>query len=229
MRMVPRQPPLSVYVPKKSAVHGMSPEWKLLAVVVFVAVASVWGRTPAGALISAGCVISVYVLARIPTALAWQQLLSALPVIALLAAFQAWQYGWVFGIALGVMLLSAVMMASLLTLTTTIGELMESIDRSLSPLARFGLPTNRISLTVSLTVRLIPLQLVTISDALQARQARGASTSLRAFATPVFIRSIRRATGIAEALVARGALDEPRASLSDRSSLPPASNPPSQT
>lgn len=58
-----------------------------------------------------------------------------------------------------------------------------------------------------MTLRLIPLQLAAVDEALQARHARGASASLLAFGTPVVVRSIRRATGIAEALVARGALD----------------------
>jgi len=95
----------------------------------------------------------------------------------------------------------------LLTLTTTIEEMMDALERALRPTARLGVPVDTIVLTISLTIRLIPLMLNTINEVLDARKARGAAFSITAFGTPVIIRSIRRAHHIADALWARGAGD----------------------
>ena len=104
-------------------------------------------------------------------------------------------------------LFSAVMAAMLLTLTTRLEALMNAVERMLQPFARFGLPVETITLAISLTIRLIPLQLATVKEVLDARKARGAGFSIAAFGTPVIIRSIKRARNIGDALLARGAGD----------------------
>ena len=102
---------------------------------------------------------------------------------------------------------AAVAAAILLTLTTQVSEMMDSFDRVLAPLARFGVPVENITLAMSLTIRLLPLMLSTVLEVLDARKARGATASLTAFGTPVVIRSIRRARAMGEALQARGVGD----------------------
>ena len=102
---------------------------------------------------------------------------------------------------------AAMMAAFLLTLTSTVDAIMESLEDSLRPLARFGLPVETISLAMSLTIRLIPLMFETVYEVLDARKARGAGFSPLAFGTPVIIRSIRRARAMGEALQARGVGD----------------------
>ena len=84
---------------------------------------------------------------------------------------------------------------------------MHSVEKMLLPFERFGLPVETITLAISLTLRLIPLQLATVNEVLDARKARGAGFSIVAFGTPVIIRSIRRARNIGDALLARGAGD----------------------
>ena len=104
-------------------------------------------------------------------------------------------------------LLATIAAANLLTLTTTVEALLDSLDKAMQPLARFGVPVDLISLTIALTIRLIPLMLQTANEMLDARKARGAGFSVAAFGTPLVIRAVRRARMIAEALVARGAVD----------------------
>ena len=99
---------------------------------------------------------------------------------------------------------SAILIAFLLTLTSTVDEIMDSVETSLAPLGRFGFPVENVTLAMSLTIRLIPLMFATVGEVLDARKARGAGFSISAFGTPVLIRSIRRARAIGEALQARG-------------------------
>ncbi|MFR4188905.1 MAG: CbiQ family ECF transporter T component, partial [Corynebacterium variabile] len=67
-----------------------------------------------------------------------------------------------------------------------------------------------ISLALTLTLRLIPLQVQMVGEVLDARKARGsrsAGLSPVAFGVPVIVRTILRAQGVADALRARGAAD----------------------
>ncbi|WPF65270.1 MULTISPECIES: energy-coupling factor transporter transmembrane protein EcfT [unclassified Corynebacterium] len=208
--MIPRaaMTPLGTYIPGHSPVHRAGVGLKLLAVLGYVlvgvfAVPSV----PAAALYVLPCALC-YALARIPLSVAWSQLWPPLPILLFLGAFQWWQRDLEHAAVLVITLSASLMAASLLTLTTTIADLMEGLERGLAPLARLGFPAERFSLALSLTLRMIPVQMGTVGEVLEARKARGASWSAQAFITPVLIRSLNRAQAIAEALWARGAGDQ---------------------
>lgn len=196
--------PMGAYVPGNTLLHRLPAGVKLLGLIVFVLVVAIFAKTPLLAAISLALVAIGYVIARVPLRLAAEQTLPVLPFLLFLGAFQVWNSGFTNAAAIVIGLFASVAAAALLTLTTTIAELMESLERGLQPFARFGLPVESISLAISLTIRLIPLMLATVNEVLQARKARGAGMSLTAFGTPVIIRSIRRARQLAEALQARG-------------------------
>lgn len=202
-----RHIPLGVHLPGDTAIHRLPAGVKFLALLAFILTSTflVTGTPVAAAWCAV--VLAGYVVARVPVRVALGQVLPVVPVLAVLGAFQWWQRGWEFALTTVLVLLASVAATALLTLTTTIAELMAAIERGLSPFARFGLPVETISLAVSLTLRLIPLQLATVHEVLAARKARGAGFSIAAFGTPVLVRSIRRARLLAEALIARGAAD----------------------
>lgn len=202
-----RNIPLGVYVPGDTLVHRTPAGWKFVALLCYILATTIAVKTWPLALACLAVISLFYVLARIPACLAVQQTAPVLPVLLVLGAFQWWQRGWEFAAVTVVVLLSSVAAAALLTLTTTIAELMAAIENGLAPFARFGLPVETISLAISLTIRLIPLQLATVTEVLAARKARGAGFSIAAFGTPVMVRSIRRARLLAEALIARGVAD----------------------
>lgn len=202
-----RNIPLGVYVPGDTLVHRTPAGWKFVALLSYILATTIAVKTWPLALACLAVISLFYVLARIPARLAVQQTAPVLPVLLVLGAFQWWQRGWEFAAVTVVVLLSSVAAAALLTLTTTIAELMAAIENGLAPFARFGLPVETISLAISLTIRLIPLQLATVTEVLAARKARGAGFSIAAFGTPVMVRSIRRARLLAEALIARGVAD----------------------
>lgn len=202
-----RNIPLGVYVPGDTLVHRTPAGWKFVALLCYILAMTIAVKTWPLALACLAVISLFYVLARIPARLAVQQTTPVLPVLLVLGAFQWWQRGWEFAAVTVVVLLSSVAAAALLTLTTRIAELMAAIENGLAPFARFGLPVETISLAISLTIRLIPLQLATVTEVLAARKARGAGFSIAAFGTPVMVRSIRRARLLAEALIARGVAD----------------------
>ncbi|QDZ42775.1 energy-coupling factor transporter transmembrane protein EcfT [Corynebacterium sp. sy039] len=200
--------PLGVYVPGHSLIHRMKPLVKCSVLILFIILTSTFVHDPYAA---TGCVLLgmiLYALARIPVRIAWGQLFPSLPVLLVLGLFQWWQHGWKEAICITFVIFSALMLAILLTLTTTLRAMMDELESVLHPLKRFGVPSNTIVLAFSLTLRLIPLMLNTVNEVLAARKARGASFSLSAFGTPVLIRAIRRAQAITEALLARGVHDD---------------------
>ncbi len=205
--MIPRSLPLGVYVPGETPLHRAPAGGKFLALLVFILATAVFVDSPVTAL---ACIVGValaYAIARIPVRVAAGQITPVLPVLLLLGAFQWWQRGAELAATTVLVLLASVAAAALLTLTTTIAELMDSLERGLSPLERFGFPVESVTLAISLTIRLIPVQLATAQEVLAARKARGAGFSVAAFGTPMLVRSIRRARLLAEALTARGVGD----------------------
>mgnify|MGYP002084919522 CR=1 FL=1 len=202
-----RNIPLGLHLPGDTLIHRAPAGRKFLALLTFILLSTFLVQTPLAAAVWLGVVAVGYAAARVPLRIAVGQTAPVLPVLLVLGAFQWWQRGLDFALTTVLVLFASVAAAALLTLTTTIAELMGAIEKGLAPFARFGLPVETISLAVSLTIRLIPLQLATVQEVLAARKARGAGFSITAFGTPVLIRSIRRGRLLGEALIARGVAD----------------------
>ena len=199
--------PLSVYVDGTSFVHRIKPSWKIAFLLVFILVTSIFFKSIPWAAGGVIFVVFLYACARIPLGLAWSQIWPPLFFLVPLAGFQWWAKDFDYAAVMFLNVFAAMMAAFLLTLTSTVDEIMESLEESLQPLKRLGIPVENISLAMSLTIRLIPLMFETVYEVLDARKARGAGMSPLAFGTPVIIRSIRRARAMGEALQARGVGD----------------------
>ena len=204
--------PLGHYVDKNTVVHRLKPTTKIVFIMVMVVVITVLSRTIGSHVTTLGLAIlgieilvtvGIFALAHIPLSVAASQLLPVIPILAFITVFQAWSAGWWSALSLATSLLVSVALALILTLTTRIGDMIESLDRALRPLARFHVPVNAISVAIAITIRLIPLQMENIRVVIEARRARS-SRGLRAFALPMIIHSIRRAEAMGEALESRG-------------------------
>lgn len=199
-----RELPLGVYVPGNTWLHRMGAALKFLLLVAFIVLVTALPTQPWHSMAALVSVLVLYAWARIPARVAWRQLVPLLPVLLFLGVFMVWQNGVQSALTLLIGLLATIAAANLLTLTTPVEELLAALDRALAPLGRTG---ELISLTIALTIRLIPLTLATANEVLDARKARGAGFSVTAFGIPLVIRSVRRAKMMGEALMARGAVD----------------------
>lgn len=199
--------PMGVYVPGDTLIHRVSPRIKFVLLIFYIVLATNLGRTFSIALTLLCIVLVLYFVARIPARIVARQLMPILPLFAMLGGFLIWQDGFRLACVTLIALFATILAANLLTLTTTVEALLVSLEEGLKPLARFGVPAEKISLAIALTLRLIPLILQTSQEVLDARKARGLGFSPLAFGVPLIVRSIRRAENIGDALVARGALD----------------------
>ncbi|WP_282938421.1 energy-coupling factor transporter transmembrane component T family protein [Corynebacterium auriscanis] len=200
----PHVVPMGVYVPGRSVVHTAPTGLKLSVVIVTVIITAVLGRWWPVALGGLLLVVVLYVLAHIPAAIVGRQMLAPVPVVAFIGAVTWWRESWEIALCTTTTLFTAIAIAILLTLTTTVEQLMDALERLLQPLTRRGFPTEKILIAMSLTMRLIPLTAMTVAEILEARRARGLGFSPTAFGVPLLVRSLLRARAFGEALISRG-------------------------
>lgn len=206
----PSRVPLGVYSPGTSPVHHAAPGVKLAVLSVFLVASAVLVDSWFGGTVCIALVLLAALIGRIPPRLLVRQLSGALPLLVFLGLMLWWRTDGQQAATMVTVLFSAVGGAVVLTLTTRVSEMMATFERMLAPFARFGVPVDQVSLALTLTLRLIPLQVQTVNEVLDARRARGsrsAAVSLTAFGVPVVVRTILRARSIADALRARGAAD----------------------
>ncbi len=141
----------------------------------------------------------------------WRTLLRSLRLIllttALLAAYTTWQRGWERGVEVSTDLLALVLLATVLTITTAIDDLLDAVTRALGPLRRLGVDPERVGLAFALMIRAVPTTLDLAQQTRDAARARGLERDPRARLVPLVIRSVAHARATGEALDARGVGD----------------------
>lgn len=198
--------PIGLYHPGTSLLHRMSAGWKLLgltvAVIVIVLLTTPWQLGIAALVLAGG-----FALARIPLRVAWAQLWPMRWFLLFIAVFQVIFTGPERAVMVVGVLLLTVAVASLVTLTTRVTDMLDVCRRLLGPLRRFGVDPDRVGLVLALTIRCIPLMVDIVRAVSEARKARGGGFSLRAMAAPVVVRALRSADALGDALIARGVDD----------------------
>lgn len=202
-----RPAPLGAYVTTPGPLHRLRPGAKLIALFVFAVTV----------IVAPGWISGVVALA-VGVALAWLgglrgrglwRVITAFAVIGLpLFAFQTWSAGWERGLEVIADLLALIFAASAVTASTRASDMLETVTWALTPLARFGVDTERVSLTFSLAIRMIPAVQELADDAAAAARARGLDRNLRARTVPLVLRTVSQAQLTGQALAARGIGDD---------------------
>ncbi|MFS0912858.1 energy-coupling factor transporter transmembrane protein EcfT [Microbacterium sp. 179-I 3D2 NHS] len=132
-------------------------------------------------------------------------------------AAEVWRLRWlvlVLGLALWIFVtpqvawintgrvVALILLASLVTITTPMGDLLAVLRRMLGPLRRW-IDVDAVAMTVSLTIAMIPVVAGFAGDIAVAQRARGVRLGMRAV-VPLLVRTLRHADDVGDALVARG-------------------------
>lgn len=122
--------------------------------------------------------------------------------------------GLQMGIRIFFRLVMLVIIASLMTLTTTPMALTDGLERLMSPLKRLHVPVHEISMMMSIALRFIPTLLEETERIMKAQASRGAEFDtgnlfrrVRSFVpvlVPLFVSAFKRADELAEAMESRG-------------------------
>ena len=194
---------LSLYVPGTTLIHRAY-AWVKLLILCVCGTAVMLISSP----IIVGCgvvmVALLYVAARIPIRIVWRMSRMLLLFILVIIGFQ-----WLFSsaslaILTGLRILFLVAAANLLTLTTSMSDLISTVETLLKPLSRFGLHPERVGLAIGLALRFIPSLVEQSALIREAQSARGVHSRFT-YLVPLIIRTLRMADGVGEALEVRGA------------------------
>ncbi|WP_226841786.1 energy-coupling factor transporter transmembrane component T family protein [Brevibacterium sp. FME37] len=111
------------------------------------------------------------------------------------------------GLTVGGTVFACVQAALLLTLTTTVAQLLDTFTVIVSPLRHLRASPDTIALTASLMVRAISHISGLLGEADRAARARGLDSSIKARVVPAILRSVKYAQDTGRALDARGIVD----------------------
>ena len=128
-------------------------------------------------------------------------------VAVMLGGWHLWQSGWSRATEVVADLLSLVLLATTLTATTPVDEVLDVLTRLLRPLRHVGVNPDRVALAFSLTLRAIPSTIALAEETRDAARARGLERDPRARLVPVVLRTVAHARATGEALHARGVTD----------------------
>ncbi len=100
--------------------------------------------------------------------------------------------------------LAVIVLAALITLTTRIPALLDSTERALGPLRRFGVNPASVGLLLALTITAIPVIAGIANSIREAQRARGVPVRFSTFVMPLLVLSLKHSDDLADALTARG-------------------------
>ncbi|MBV6761339.1 MULTISPECIES: energy-coupling factor transporter transmembrane component T family protein [Rhodococcus] len=199
---------IGLYRPGDSLLHRMPAGLKLLLLILSIIAATVFVRTPLEVGVVVVLVGLLFVVAAIPWRVAVAQLRPVVWMLLIIAVFQVLITSPSRAVVVCGVLLISVALAALVTLTTRVTDMLDTVSRALGPLRRVGVDPDRIGLLLALAIRCIPLLTGIVQEVAQARKARGLQWSMTALATPVLVRALRTADAMGDALVARGVDDD---------------------
>jgi biotin transport system permease protein len=197
---------MNTYVPGRSWLHILPASVKLAGLAAGMVVVLLVD-SPAGIAAAAGATALLYLTAGMVGALP-AQVWSLRWLVAGLVALQALTSGWAAAVVVTGRVVVAVVLAGLVTLTTRVVDLLDVFERVLRPLRRLRVDSERVALVLALAIRAVPVVAGLAAEVRDAQRARGLRGSVRAYAVPLVVRTLRHADALGEALVARG-LDDP--------------------
>jgi energy-coupling factor transport system permease protein len=217
------------YFPGNSLLHRLDPRTKIVAVVL-LSVAIFLPKAWPGYVLAAVFCLTAVALAQVPVKFLVRGLKPILIFLAITVVFNAfltpgealfhvWRWavtkeGLLLSLVAAVRLILLVVVASLLTLTTSPIRLTDGFERLLRPLAPLGVPAHELALMMTIALRFIPTLTDEADRIMRAQAARGADfqsgnmmarvKGLIPVLVPLFVAAFRRADELATAMEARG-------------------------
>ncbi|WP_182085658.1 energy-coupling factor transporter transmembrane protein EcfT [Aureimonas sp. ME7] len=192
----------SLYRPGSSLLHR-APVGAKLACLALVGTLLFWKPSLAASLAALVVALALFPLSRLPFGAAWVAVRALLPLAVLIGAVQVWIAGPLEAALVVSRLLALFLLAGIVTATTRVWAMTETIERALFFLRFVGVDPARVGLAISLAIRFIPVIGVVMQDVREAQAARGLERSVFAMAVPLILRTLRMADEIAEAIDAR--------------------------
>jgi energy-coupling factor transport system permease protein len=223
-----------MYVAADSPLHRLDPRVKMATATLLMALPFAAPSWQSG-LVLAGFIAAIARLAAVPPLALLRTLRTVVWIGAFMFVFYAFTTPGQPLIALGQVtvtragliaaggqiyrLCALVIMASLLSYTTSPAQLAHGLEATLGPLARLGLPVREFAMVLTIALRFVPTLTQEIDKIRKAQRARGIDwkggpwrrvQSWVPTFVPIFVSAFRRAEQLAVAMEARGFRDAAR-------------------
>lgn len=193
---------VSLYTHRNSPIHRM----KAIAKILLMAIAGIMIFQIHSATLLAVVLILVgllFCIAKLPWPKVLRELrfivLPVLTIVIIHCLFNDWLIGLLIALRFSVLML----LALIVTLTTRTSEMIEALEQLLQPLAIFGVNTSKVSMMVSIAIRFIPVLIAQFRDIQDAQRARGLDNPSITLILPLFVKTLRMANDLTDALDAR--------------------------
>ncbi|GAB3141094.1 energy-coupling factor transporter transmembrane component T family protein [Marisediminicola antarctica] len=195
---------IALYLPGTSPIHRMPAGPKVLifmalTLAITLAARSAWALPALFALVVGGYLVAglgMRDLLRQVVVVRWVMLVMLLAQLVFLPPLVA--------VANTGRVLTVIVLAALITLTTRIPDLLDATERSLAPLRRFGVNPSSIGLLLAMTITAIPVIAGFAASIREAQRARGVPLRIGTFVVPLLVMALKHSDDLADALVARG-------------------------
>lgn len=194
---------ISVYLARRTWLHAVPAGIKLMALAaVSLALLPIddWRWMAFGLVLA----LSFYASAGHEAVGRLRLLRPLLPLLAIIGLLQGYAGNWELGLLAVARLVLMILLADLVTMTTTMQALMDALAPLLRPLRVVGLNPRKLTLAVALVVRFVPVLLANWEARAEAWRARtGRRPSVRLL-VPFLAETLRLADRVGDALDARG-------------------------
>ena len=194
---------IALYIHRDSPLHRLPAGIKLAGLAVFGAVVFFLPGLAWQAL-ALIVVMLLYQVARLPVLEIARALKPVVVLVAAICAFQWFAAGPLAAATIGAHIITLVLLAALVTLTTPFSAMIDAFSRAAGLARPLGVNPHKVGLATALAVRFIPVLLDDYRAIQAARRARGARSPGVFAVGPLLIKTLRMAGALGEAIEARG-------------------------
>lgn len=194
---------IALYRPGRSPLHRTPAGAKLLGLAVIALVMSLVPGSLGASAVWAALVVLAFALGGFGLPTLARQLWAARWIVVLMVVTQLVFASPEAAVVNTTRVVAVVLLAGLLTLTTRTDDLLDALQRALSPLRRFGVDPWRVGFVLSLTIALVPVVGDFARRVREAQQARAVRLGVRGL-VPLLVMSLTHADDVSDALTARG-------------------------
>lgn len=199
---------ISLTSPVKTVAHGWPAGWKMAGLCIATVV--LFQVTSASA--QAAIFLITIALYALPGRAFFKAGLSHLrilwPFVLIVGLWHLFTFELHAGLTIIFRMLNAFGLAMLVTMTTRLSDMIDVLHWLTAPFRRFGLPTRALEVAIALTIRFTPVLLEkgrTLAESYRARSGKRANWRI---VTPFALVALDDAEYVAEALRARGGIQE---------------------
>ncbi len=194
---------ISLYRPGSGLLHRLPAGAKLIALAVLSCVIAACAQNAISSGVALVLVFGLFLLSGIGVTefflSLWRLRFLVLVLAAFLVVFVSPLAAWTNTVRM----VSILLLAGLVTMTTRTGDLLDVLRRVLRPLRRIGVSPDAVSMVLLLTIAMVPV-IAGFADRLrEARAARGVRAGAY-LVVPLLVMTLRHADEVGDAMVARG-------------------------